>query len=105
LTGDKVIKSFCDALVKVVGDNGSVYRIGGDEFVCLCYNQYRETIMTILYQFDKEVENQEDSEHKFSAAYGFEYFTPRSSADFYKALVRADERMYEKKVEMKASRD
>ena len=104
LAGDKVIKAFCECLMGVVGDKGSVYRIGGDEFVCLCYNMYREAIMTLLHNFEVAVENQPEAEHKFTAAYGYEFFTPHKAADFNNALTRADEKMYEQKVEMKANR-
>ena len=105
LTGDKVIKAFCDCLVKVVDGNGDIYRIGGDEFVCVCYNMYRESIMTMLHDFDMAVENQEEAEHKFTAAYGYEFFTPHTAADFAAALTRADERMYQNKVSMKQARE
>lgn len=105
LIGDTVIKAFCDCLVSVVRDTGKIYRIGGDEFVCVCHGLYRENIMSILHRFDEAVKNQPETEHKFSAAYGYEFFTPKSPADFKKALERADEKMYEMKVEMKATRD
>lgn len=104
LIGDKVIKAFCDCLVKVVGTMGKIYRIGGDEFVCVCNNFHRENIMTMLHNFDEAIANQEECEHKFSAAYGFEFFTPHSPADFKKALESADEKMYNAKVAMKAAR-
>ncbi|MBQ4378561.1 MAG: GGDEF domain-containing protein [Treponema sp.] len=105
ITGDRVIKSFCDCLVKVVGDKGQIYRIGGDEFVCVCAGIYRENIVTILHYFDEEVAKQPESEYKFSAAYGYEFFTPKSSADFKTALDKADEKMYASKVAMKAARE
>ena len=105
LVGDKVIKAFCDCLVKVVGNSGTIYRIGGDEFVCVCNNFYRENIMTMLHHFDEAVSNQEESDHKFSAAYGYEFFTPHNTTDFKKALDSADEKMYNAKVAMKAARD
>lgn len=103
--GDKMIKSFCDCLVSVVGNMGKIYRVGGDEFICVCQDFYRENVMTMLHHFDEAVKNQEESEYKFSAAYGYEFFTPRSPADFKSAVERADEKMYTMKVEMKATRD
>ncbi|WP_407429549.1 diguanylate cyclase domain-containing protein [Treponema sp.] len=103
LVGDKVIKNFCTCLLNIIGEKGEVYRIGGDEFVCLFYNIYREAIMTILYQFDEAVKNQTE-EPKFSAAYGLEFFKPHNTADFQTALNRADEKMYQTKSEMKLAR-
>lgn len=103
--GDKMIKSFCNCLVNVVGNMGKIYRVGGDEFICICQNFYRENIMTMLHHFDEAVKNQEETEYKFSAAYGYEFFTPHTTADFKKAIERADEKMYAMKQEMKAARD
>ena len=104
LVGDKMIKAFCNCLVKVIGENGKIYRVGGDEFVCVINGLSRENVMTILDQFDEAVKNQEESEYKFSAAYGYEFFTPHSPADFKNALKKADEKMYSKKLEMKLAR-
>ena len=100
-----MIKSFCNCLVNVVGNMGKIYRVGGDEFICICQNFYRENIMTMLHHFDEAVKNQEETEYKFSAAYGYEFFTPHTTADFKKAIERADEKMYAMKQEMKAARD
>ena len=61
--------------------------------------------MTMLHHFDEAVKNKEESEYKFSAAYGYEFFTPHTTADFKKAIERADEKMYAMKQEMKATRD
>ncbi|MCR4822546.1 MAG: GGDEF domain-containing protein [Treponema sp.] len=104
IVGDQVIKSFSDTLLKVFSNDGEIYRIGGDEFVCLCPVITRERIQSLLYKFDEEILNQKENEYKFSAAYGFEYFKPKKPSDFQKALERADEKMYESKVSMKAGR-
>ncbi|MBR1535473.1 MAG: diguanylate cyclase [Treponema sp.] len=105
LVGDKVIKSFCDCITKIVNGRGEIYRIGGDEFVCVCQNLYRENIQTMLHHFDEAVAEQEDNEFKFSAAYGYEFFTPKSPADFKIAMEKADEKMYSRKTEMKEGRE
>ena len=104
VVGDRVIKAFAYCLMEAVGKKGIVYRIGGDEFVCVCYNIPREDVMTILFHFEKSVECQKDSAHPFSAAYGYDFFTPRTTADFQKAFDRADEKMYEHKQKMKLGR-
>lgn len=104
LTGDKMIKAFCDCLTRVLEGMGAVYRIGGDEFVTLCKNVRKENVEKILRDFDEAVKNQEECEYKFSAAYGYEFFTPSVPADFQNALKKADEKMYSKKVEMKLAR-
>ncbi|MCR5725042.1 MAG: diguanylate cyclase [Treponema sp.] len=101
VVGDRVIKAFAYCLMEAVGEKGSVYRIGGDEFICLCYQQPREKVATIISEFDKIVECQKDSDHPFSAAYGFTFFTPHLPRDFQSAIDAADEKMYEKKQRMK----
>lgn len=105
LIGDKVIKAFCDCLVQVVDGRGALYRIGGDEFVCVLNNMSHEDVNKMLREFDKAVENQDETEHKFSAAYGYQFFTPHSPIDFKNALEQADEKMYNAKVAMKAARE
>ncbi|MBQ9622945.1 MAG: hypothetical protein IJR39_06370, partial [Treponema sp.] len=65
---------------------------------------FREDVISLLAQFDEAVKNQEESEYKFSAAYGYEFFTPHSPSDFKQALKNADEKMYSKKLEMKLAR-
>ena len=105
LVGDQVISAFCHCLTDIIGERGTVYRIGGDEFVCLCYNLPREYVTTMLYQFDAAVEAQRESEYPFAAAYGYDFFTPHKPADFEAATSRADEKMYERKLAMKTGHE
>ncbi len=104
LVGDKMIKAFCTCLVKTIDGKGKIYRIGGDEFICILNSIFREDVISLLAQFDEAVKNQEESEYKFSAAYGYEFFTPHSPSDFKQALKNADKKMYSKKLEMKLAR-
>ncbi|MCR5725039.1 MAG: GGDEF domain-containing protein [Treponema sp.] len=104
LVGDEMIKAFAEAVKAAFGTKGTVYRIGGDEFIGLCRNLDRKSVDSILHDFDLAVQNQPPCDHPFSAAWGISYFTPKSRTDFEKAITDADSRMYERKVSMKAAR-
>ncbi len=101
IIGDKVINSFCNCMKKAFYDCGSIYRIGGDEFICLLENVSEEKVRKLLGIFDELVNTQTDTELKFTVAYGWCMFVPKSSADFIKAQQTADAQMYENKRKMK----
>lgn len=101
LVGDKVINAFCDCMKDVFGGKGTIYRIGGDEFICLLENTDDEEVKHLLRKFDRYVELQSDTEYVFTVAYGWTTFKPRNRADFVEAQQRADALMYEMKKDMK----
>ena len=105
LTGDKVINAFCSCLKDVFSDSGTIYRIGGDEFICLLRDTDVESVNALLAKFDSLVEAQRVDELSFSVAYGWSMFRPRNKQDFFKAQQKADDRMYERKQLMKQGRD
>ncbi len=102
LVGDKVINAFCDCMREVFAGKGEIYRIGGDEFICLLEGYDEDKVRELLAEFDKRVENQKESDYKFTAAYGWAMFKPRSKDDFIAAQQRADSLMYDMKKRMKA---
>ena len=102
LVGDKVISAFCDCMRDIFGSKGEIYRIGGDEFICLLEGLDEDDVKALLAQFDKQVENQKETDHKFTVAYGWAMFKPHSRDDFIAAQQRADSQMYDMKKRMKA---
>ncbi len=102
LTGDTVIKAFADRLKQAFGHISTIYRIGGDEFVCLCTDTDREKLAQAFATFEYLVGHQQGSEHPFTAAYGYVFFTPEDKKSFYEAQYKADANMYSMKTEMKS---
>jgi len=96
--GDLLIKTVADTLKKQVGSNGKVFRIGGDEFVCL-----------LKFDNEKETKKLQTSIHQFLSIrqidLGFEVSTSSGIAihegneDYSRTFHRADNKMYEMKHE------
>lgn len=105
LFGDKVISTFCECLTKAFSDDGTVFRVGGDEFICFCRHSNEDDIDAALKKFKALEANYKGTELEFSCAYGFVFFTPRSKEDFAEAQQRADALMYDMKRLMKVSRE
>ena len=99
--GDLMISTFCTCLKEAVGERGKIYRIGGDEFICLGEGCTELEVKEMLDAFDEKIIKQGSNGIAFSAAYGYTMFTPHSKTDFYEAQKLADIRMYEMKRRMK----
>ncbi|MCR5762109.1 MAG: GGDEF domain-containing protein, partial [Treponema sp.] len=82
LFGDKVINEFCHCLSEAFGDNGTIFRIGGDEFICLCRHSSEQEVEQMLASFDRMSANPRNPEYAFSCAYGYVFFTPHKKQDF-----------------------
>ncbi len=105
LYGDKVINEFCHCLSEAFGENGTVFRIGGDEFICLCRHSSEQEVEQMIATFESLAAHPEHPEYAFSCAYGYVFFTPHEKQDFIDAQQHADALMYEKKRLMKSGRD
>ncbi|MBQ9538716.1 MAG: GGDEF domain-containing protein [Treponema sp.] len=103
LVGDKVINAFCDCMRETFESKGEIYRIGGDEFICLLENTDEDDVRKLLAEFDRRVASQKETDHKFTVAYGWSMFKPHSREDFVQAQQRADSLMYEMKKRMKSA--
>jgi len=97
LEGDKAIHSFCECLKRAVGKSGDIYRVGGDEFICLCKDIDYTRATQIINMFDYYTKNQMETKINFTAAHGYAFFSPASKADFLQAQSQADKAMYENK--------
>ncbi|MCR5623005.1 MAG: diguanylate cyclase [Treponema sp.] len=102
LVGDKVINAFCDCMRDTFEDKGNIYRIGGDEFICLLEEVDEDEVEKLLKEFDRHVANQKETDHKFTVAYGWAMFKPHTKEDFITAQQRADSLMYDMKKRMKS---
>lgn len=107
--GDKLITDGSSMISSIFGKIGDVYRTGGDEFVAIICGDKAPTLCNnAINEFEQAMdEYNSDTTHKFKlqVAYGVEYY--RSDSDKRFTTLRqiqkiADEKMYNKKREMKA---
>lgn len=93
--GDDAITRCAKLLNRVIGKKGSVFRTGGDEFVCIT----RRSFTTKLREaFD--VETQQYKGYPFSVAVGAACYEPEEDgpeADIKLILARSDKEMYRDK--------
>lgn len=98
--GDEVIILCSQCLLKVFGR--SVYRIGGDEYLCIEYNLTQENIDRMLSAFYEECEKtNEDIAYKFALSIGYATFDPFLDSTIHDTIKRADTMMYEIKEKKK----
>jgi diguanylate cyclase (GGDEF)-like protein len=98
--GDEAITRCGRLLMDVVGNNGDVYRTGGDEFVCITTKSMQEQIREALAK-----EAEEDKGYPFAVASGFAAYNPEKDGDtpdINAITERSDKEMYANKQEIKA---
>ncbi len=100
--GDLLLKSFADVLKHTEEQEISFYRTGGDEFAAIIRNTGMMTAEGFIKQMEQEIskENAMHTDIKISVAYGIAKQDENESV--HKVYMLADERMYEKKAEMKS---
>lgn len=99
--GDQLIVTACRMICRRF-KHSPVFRIGGDEFVALLEGEDYQNREELLSEFDRIAEvNQENG--KAVVASGLATFRPGEDHTYRKIFERADRRMYERKVLLKAS--
>lgn len=93
--GDEAICTMAKCVDSVLPANCYLYRVGGDEFMILCFSQETGSVERLRKQIREEV-----SKTPYSCAIGVAYAD--GQADFNKLCSRADKSMYEDKKSMKA---
>lgn len=104
--GDIAIKNLCQTICRVFL-HSPVFRIGGDEFVVVLANHDYENLDDLKEQFESEILKCQSGENpwdRISAAAGYALFDPEIDNDMESVFKRADQRMYERKNQMKAAR-
>ena len=102
-SGDKAIIRCAGVLLRVFGKKGTVYRIGGDEFVCFSTVNLLDAVNV---EFARE--NLDYKGYPFSAAVGIAHYDPQvdiGGADIKAIIARSDKEMYKNKVEIKKNVD
>lgn len=98
--GDEAIKALGLALIHSVGQEGEIYRMGGDEFVCLTphpMEKYIDNILDCLFHSSKK------QPFQVVAAWGCEEYRPGREKDISGTIKRADAAMYQNKRRMEGT--
>ena len=106
--GDLAIKNL-SSLICNIFQHSPVFRIGGDEFVVILKDHDLEVIDSLLQQFNQKLESLKYDDNlelweKVSAAIGTAIYDTSIDESIENVFKRADKKMYDRKVEMKAHR-
>ena len=97
-TGDEAIKTVADILKDTIAKKADVYRIGGDEFVCIS----ESNPLPYLSQFRDTVSFADrDKLYKLSVSVGYASFNDKHNKTIDDVIKYADEKMYKDKKKQK----
>lgn len=100
LAGDEYIR-FAVSAIQDTFHAGTVYRIGGDEFVILIEEGLPEVLEEQVVKLQREVlRYNQSADFEAGIAVGYAFYNPKGGEDFNKILARADQAMYANKREM-----
>lgn len=102
-SGDKAIIRCATILLKAIGKRGTVYRIGGDEFMCITEADFTEAIKM---EFARE--NIDYKGYPFSVAVGTAHYdqqTDNGEPEIKNLIAKSDKEMYKHKIEVKKDFD
>ena len=96
--GDFSLKSISRVLTEVVGSNGTVGRIGGDEYAIIYYGDRKEEELRkeIAEHFSK-LNQESDKPYNITVSCGFYRIEPDDEASFEDAMAMADQDLYDAK--------
>ncbi|MEN2774078.1 diguanylate cyclase [Acetivibrio clariflavus] len=99
-TGDEAIRICYNIIKNIVGNKGEVFRIGGDEFICITY----EPIENIQQDLERMIKEQ-NLPYPLELSYGTACFNPELDEDIHDVIKRSDKLMYEMKQMMECDKD
>jgi diguanylate cyclase (GGDEF)-like protein len=103
--GDTYIKESCLIIQRHFGRSGNIYRIGGDEFICLIHHaslpKTEEMVKEMQEACDKWNKENADMEIFMQIACGYEMYSPSLDYDILDTVRRADKMMYQNKFDLK----
>lgn len=95
--GDEAIIRCAEILKRIIGEDGGVYRIGGDEFVCISEKEFKEVLLA-----ETEKESAVDKGYPFEIACGFAQYDAEKYPAVKDIVNQCDKEMYVHKQEIKA---
>ena len=99
---DVLIRSAAEVIAETFESLGVVARVGGDEFTAVIGTAEEEKLASLMEQFQQNIDrkNRAVKDLNMSIAYGYASGS-QSDSDIEKVYQIADDRMYEKKKQMK----
>lgn len=100
--GDVLIRSAAEVIAETFESYGVVARMGGDEFVAVIGTADEEKLASLMKEFVQNIDrkNRVIKDLNMSIAYGYASGS-QSDSDIEKVYQTADDRMYEKKKQMR----
>ena len=97
-SGDDAIKTVAKALKDTLGEKADIFRIGGDEFVCIS----ESNVLPYISQF-KDTISFVDREklYKLAVSIGYSKYHEKYTKSIDDIICRADEKMYKAKKDKK----
>ena len=104
--GDKYIIESASIMQEILGNNGSIFRVGGDEFCILMHANKLKEAEIFLARLDEAFAkyNKAHPDMPISIAYGSARFDKLTDMDLNDTRSRADSEMYHNKFKMKENR-
>lgn len=94
MAGDELLVGACGCMTRVFGDYGKLYRIGGDEFVCLLFAK-EDDLKIICEKFDKLIAGWRGKlVDTLSVSYGVIKKMDCPDASIERIAILADQKMY-----------
>ena len=95
--GDRLLKSFAEALSETFSELGFCCRIGGDEFLVLLESIDRKSLDNRIKLLISKLEDldEKDPEVNHSVSYGYAFSTEAEEKDTHTVFILADKRMYD----------
>ena len=93
-TGDDAIKTVADCILKTVGKKADIYRIGGDEFVCIAerdISSYIAELRDLISFVGKE------KLYPLSVSLGYSRFDTRKDKSIDDLIKHCDKKLYDAK--------
>ncbi len=97
VAGDEMLKNAVNLLNKNIKDKGTLFRIGGDEFVVMIPKTDSESVYRLFESIEKQCANVLVSSVQLSLAYGVHVRTS-SNIPFYEEFKIAEDEMYRMKL-------
>ena len=92
--GDDVIKTVAKALRETIGTKADIYRIGGDEFVCIS----ESNVLSYISQFRDAISFiNRDKLYELSVSVGYALYNEKYGKTIDDMIRYADEKMYKDK--------
>lgn len=89
--GDRAIMTLADCFVRSVNRRQLVYRIGGDEFIIICWRTSKDELNQLISNIKEKV-----SETKYSCSIGC-YYSSNGEVGLDEMIKKSDDMMYEDK--------